>query len=493
MGDAAKDARQARLWFWGLFAVAVALRIAAFDAYAAHHPDEVLQYIEPAYRVLTGDGIVTWEYRYGMRGWLLPWLLAGAMAIGQAIGGSALAGIVAARAAMMAVALLVVVAAWTIGRRTSTRHGIIAMAVMAIWYEQIYWSTHLLSEVLSTSLFLSAAALINAKARRGAVVIGGALLTLAVVFRFQYAIAAAVLALLAIGMNRDRWTWLILGALPVVALGGAIDLVMGQWPYQWVWTNLRLNLIEGRSAVFGLHQPQYFLIAIWRQWWWFTPLLLVLAVEAGKPYRPLLFAAVINIAAHTLIGHKEYRFIMLSTTVFVLLAAIGSGHVLSWIERRRGNANPHLLAALLPIALWAGLSAWLGQGSPLDRGFGERTVGPKLLDVAGRDPSVCGLGAMTGGYWQLSRAYLGRPMPIILLADTRPPHPRLKPPGPELASINAVIAPDGSEPMLPGYAKGPCGAEAKFRRCLYRRPGICSPTPQAEDREIQRVLRRIDM
>ena len=110
-------ARQDRIWFWGLLALAVLLRALNFSVFAMHHPDEVLQYLEPAYRLLTGDGIVTWEYRYGMRGWLLPWLLAGPMALARAIGGDALSGIVAARIAGALIGLIPVVGAGDIGRR----------------------------------------------------------------------------------------------------------------------------------------------------------------------------------------------------------------------------------------------------------------------------------------------------------------------------------------------------------------------------------------
>src|SRR5262245_49885249 len=129
--------RNERAWFWGLLALAALLRALNFNAFAMHHPDEVLQYLEPAYRLVSGEGIVTWEYRYGMRGWLLPWLLAGPIALGQAIGGTALSGIVAARIAAAFVGLIPVVAGWHLGRRLSPTHGIVAMAVMAVWYEQI--------------------------------------------------------------------------------------------------------------------------------------------------------------------------------------------------------------------------------------------------------------------------------------------------------------------------------------------------------------------
>ena len=489
MGDEAAVRRNDRLWFWGLLALAALLRALNFNPYAMHHPDEVLQYIEPAYRLLSGDGIVTWEYRYGMRGWLLPWLLAGPMAIGQALGGTAFAGIVAARIAACAGGLIPVVAAWHLGRRLSPTHGIVAMAVMAFWYEQVVFSTHLLTESLATSLFLGAAALVDVKERRIRVMIGGALLALAVVIRFHYAVAAGLFLLLALGTDWKRWGWLVVGALPVVTLGGAVDMLMGQWPFQWVFTNVQLNLVEGRSANFGVQAPTFFLTAIWDQWGLLVVPFAVLAVESGKPYRPILYAAVINLAVHSIIGHKEYRFIELTSAAIVLLAAIGSVNALDWIRRRWAVAALPALAVLL--LSWASASAWLGRDRPLDQWFGIRAAGPELVHAAGRDPRVCGLATMTGEWWQLSRAYLGRPMPIILLSNTPAPTRQLEPPGPELASVNAVIAPTGSAQMLPAYSAVSCGKDEPFRRCLYVRPGGCAPTPEARDREIQKML--IDM
>jgi hypothetical protein len=482
--------RQERIWFWGLLAIAVLLRALNFSAFAMHHPDEILQYLEPAYRLLTGEGIVTWEYRYGMRSWLLPWLLAGPMALGQAIGGSWLSGIIAARIAGALIGLLPVVGAWHLGRRQSPTHGIVAMAVMAVWYEQIIFSTHLLTESLATSLFIGAAALVERKESHLRVMAGGALLALAVVFRFHYAVAAGVFLLLALTNDWKRWGWLIAGAAPVVIMSSAVDLAMGQWPFQWIWTNVKLNLIEGRSAQFGLNQPSYFLTALWGQWGWLTVPIAILAIVSGPRYRPLLYAAIFNLAVHSLVGHKEYRFIELTSATLVLLAAIGSITLLQWPERRRGPF-PFAAAVGGVLLAWAGASAWLGSGRPLDQWFGQRSVGPELVHAAGRDPRVCGLAGMKREYWQLSRSYLGRSMPIILL-ENELGRAVLKRPGPELASVNAVIAARGSEPLLPGYSATLCKGSDKYRRCLYLRPGECQPTAEASQLEIQSLLLKFD-
>src|SRR5687767_2471691 len=60
---------------WLLLA-ALIVRIAfALTADNLHYPDENFQYLEQAHRLVFGYGIVPWEYRFGVRSWLLPFLL----------------------------------------------------------------------------------------------------------------------------------------------------------------------------------------------------------------------------------------------------------------------------------------------------------------------------------------------------------------------------------------------------------------------------------
>lgn len=271
-------------------------------------------------------------------------------------------------------------------------------------------------------------------------------------------------------------------------------MIMGQWPFQWVWTNIQLNVVEGRAARFGVEPPGFYLAAIWDQWHWLSLPIVVLAVAAGRSYQPLLYAAAFNLAFHSIIGHKEYRFIELTSAVLVLLAAIGSVDAWRWLERRQGKALVAAPALVGLLFIWAGASAWLGRNKPLDQWFGERSVGQELAFRAGRDPRVCGVAAMTLEFWQLSRAYIGRPMPIVLLDQTgRGGRAKLKAPGGELASVNAVIAPLRSQPLLPGYSAVSCKGGDPYTRCLFVRPGGCTPTPEAEAKDIDKVMVKQDL
>lgn len=50
------------------------------------HPDEIMQYLEPAHRLAFGNGISYWEYFYGARSWLVPGAVAGVLKLFDLVG-----------------------------------------------------------------------------------------------------------------------------------------------------------------------------------------------------------------------------------------------------------------------------------------------------------------------------------------------------------------------------------------------------------------------
>ena len=50
------------------------------------HPDEVMQYLEPAHRLVFGNGVTYWEFFYGARAWLVPGVVAGMLKVFDFVG-----------------------------------------------------------------------------------------------------------------------------------------------------------------------------------------------------------------------------------------------------------------------------------------------------------------------------------------------------------------------------------------------------------------------
>src|SRR5579864_2618523 len=136
-----------------LLAAALRLPLATFWP-NVHHPDEIFQYLEPAWRMLGNDSIVTWEWRYGMRGWLLPTLMAGPVAIGDWIAPGGTVAFALPRVLVAIASLSIVTSAWAFGARVSRTHAILAGFVAAIWFDLVYFAPHTLGEPVATAVIV---------------------------------------------------------------------------------------------------------------------------------------------------------------------------------------------------------------------------------------------------------------------------------------------------------------------------------------------------
>jgi phosphatidylinositol glycan class B len=202
--------------------------------------------------------------------------------------------------------------------------------VAAIWFEFVCFAPHTLSEPLATAVILPAALLLTHASRsQRHLALGGALLALAFVIRFQYAPAIAVLALGACWRYWRNLIPLVAGGLIALAFGGVADAAHGVVPFAWLGANVQQNLLHDRAAEFGVTPAITYFYSFWMMWSVaIVPLLF--AIRQGWRHAPILFAmAVTNIAFHSLIGHKEYRFIFLSVVLLIIIAALGSA---DWIH-----------------------------------------------------------------------------------------------------------------------------------------------------------------
>jgi hypothetical protein len=491
MGEQSRQLGNSRLWFWGLLTLAVALRIAAFNPYAAHHADETIQYLEQAHRIVFGYGVVPWEFRYFIRSWLIPLLLVPPMALGEAIDPGGTLYLILPRAMVALINLSPVIAAWFIGARQSRQHAIVAMAAMAVWVESVYFSVHILSESLATSLFLAAAALLHSKAKMRALVAAGLLMGLAGLMRFQFAPAIALYAAMVAGRDIRLWKGLLAGGLPVVALGAAIDLAMGLTPYEWILTNYRMNIGEGRMREIGGISHIHYWDAVIHYWKWAALVIPVLAAMAWKKQRALIVMAVANIAVHQLIGHKEYRYLWLSMQALLLVAALGSVNLLHLPIGGKRVADPDGTKPTLWLVAGWGLMSMLLATSPTYRLDWRDSGDPARLGAPSKkDPAVCGLAVPRREYTQFGYALLHRPKPIFLLPDDGPV--TLAAPGKAASGFNAILSWAG-RPQPDGFPiKAGCLGGQRDRICLYRRPGACSVDATSRFYRYQDTLLRFD-
>jgi phosphatidylinositol glycan class B len=458
-----------------LLLLALVLRLAAFAVATPAHPDEVFQYLETAHRLVFGHGVITWEWRHGMRGWLLPLLVSGPMALGGWLDPQGGLYLALPKLVMVAASLVTVVVAWKLGARVSRLHAQVAGFVAAIWYEFVYFAPHVMSETAAIALILPAALLLMDKPRRSfwRLAAAAALLACAAALRFQYlaAIGALVTACCIADLKRC-WAPLLVGGVAGLAPSVICDLAMGAVPFAWLVENIRLNFVENRAAGFSSSGPLGYAVEAWPHLaLWAVPLLVLAAVGARR-YPALAWMAAANLVFHSAIAHKEYRFIFLSVLAAVLLAAIGTVDWVLSVERRDGGAAGRSKLQFL-IMVWVIASLSCGFG-------GFRSQWMKFhpeMDLYARlrgDPALCGLAiyrhdySVTGGY-----AYLHRVTPMFYFTDedSRRPVADL---AAAAGAFNVILATPALAAELPAAFKPvACENAGSGSACLFRRPGRC--------------------
>lgn len=471
VGEQAIVARTERLWFWGLATLAILLRVLAFNAYSAHAPDEIIQYLEQAHRIVFGYGVVPWEFREFIRSWLIPLTLVPAMQLGEWLDPGGQLYLILPRAMVAALNFAPVVAAWAIGRRISLQHAIVGMAVVGIWVESIAFSVQTLSESLGVAAFMTAAALLHRQATIPAIAAAGALLALACLFRFQFGPAVALFGVMVAGKDWRIWKGLILGGIPVVIGGGMIDLAMGLTPYEWVYTNYRLNIAEGKmQAIAGEGQPLRYVLYLIESWQLALLVIPLLLLAGWRRHKALMAAALVNLILHQLIEHKEYRYIWLSMQISLLLAAFGSVDVMRLVFRR-GHASNWLTASL--VGGWAAVSFLLAL-SPVHRDAFRTDNDPaRAAAMAIRNPATCGLAVPRRRYWQFGYSLLHENKPLFLIGDEGPVT-RWNPGG-AAHGFNALLTyASDVPPPVPWFRQSCSGQDRPLERtCLYVRLGGC--------------------
>lgn len=469
-----------------LLCFAAVLRVTAALTPGFHHPDAIYQYLEPAHRLLTGEGLVTWEWRLGMRSWLLPTLLAVPMAVGRWVDPGGGLPVLLPKLAVSLASLSIVWAAWTIADRHSRQAAWLAGFVAACWFEFIHFAAQTLAEPVAVAAFLPAAAMLTAPApRTRALVMSGALLALAVCLRPHYAPAALALVVVARRGELIRAIPpLLIGGLIVAAIGAATDLYNHGIPFLWMIENIQQNIIEHRADAYGVHPPLAFITWYVTMWGWFAIPILIGIRFGWRHCLPLLVAAAVNLVLHSLIGHKEYRFVFLTTVSLIILAAIGWAELLRlaalrWPGRRASAASAAVFA------MWGSASIALAYSPAMARAKDNGRAGTLLFADIREDRAACGVAVVEGATFAdvPGMASLRDGMPLSVFAaydpayrgaDARVSLQRWSP------GFNRVVTSVQTAALLPpDYHATRCEAWDGTRLCVYARPGRCAPTPHS--------------
>jgi phosphatidylinositol glycan class B len=448
---------------------------------SANWYDEIFQSTEQAHRLVYGYGLVPWEFQLGMRSWLLPGFVAALMELARLFGDGPdyYLPVIDVGFAVLAAAPAVCCFLWC-RRWFGPTAGLVSGIAVAVAPELVYFGARALSEVVSAHLLVIGIFLaepgdeVMARRRLFAT---GALLGLACLLRVQILPAVAILAVWLMTRSwRTRFPIVLAGAVAALILVAVLDWLTLGYPLASVVRPVLYNLYYGVSSEFGVEPWSYYVlgeIGLWGA----AIILLLLVIALGAVRSPaLLIAAVSIIAVHSCIAHKEYRFIYPAVILFMLLAGIGLGQLMSWGGEwlnRRGleKRKTTVLCGLAVVGWWTVLSYQLWTSETMT-GLRQRAHDNlAAASFVAHQPAFCGLGlygekgrdwARSGGY-----TYLHRPVPIYW------PENRF-----ELSSLAPafnVLIYTAAPPSILGFEKVRCFG----RVCVARRAGDCEAESMA--------------
>ncbi|QJU57064.1 hypothetical protein HL653_04015 [Sphingomonas sp. AP4-R1] len=481
-------ALDSRRILWIVIAVALLLRLPLVFWELFHHPDEAWQYLEPAHGLVTGWTIVPWEYRVGIRTWLIPTFLTGPIAAGKLLWPESLHYLLPLRVMMTLLSLVIVGYGTALALRISRWHGLVAGLVLATAFDLVYFAARALSDSLAPVLVLPALWLLLPREGQGSrrFLLGGLLLGLAFAVRFQLAPVLGLIALIGCRLDLRRWLMLIGGGVAGLAIDGLADLAQGAVPFRWVIENFRINLVENKSAFYGVEPPLWYAANQIRVWGWATIPILALAAIGARRMPAVALIALANVAIHAVIPHKEYRFLFLSITLVWLLAGVGLGDALALLVARRPGARRWLPIGGVALLLFT--TAAIATAPANDTWASNKRV-IRLMRAAHDVPGICGLAFVQPlNALQASYAYFDRAVPIYVF-DQPEAYRDVRRLG---GAFNAAITSSDRVGLLgPGYRRIDCYVSNKARRkqrtlpllpdqCLFVRAGGCSGTLPAD-------------
>jgi GPI mannosyltransferase 3 len=381
----------------GICLLALLLRLwVGIHSHYLIHPDEIFDYLEQGFRLAFGYGTQAWTYEDGVRSYLFPAIIAAVMRLGALFGPAPGYPIGAVFIFMSLLSTSVVAVAFMWGWRMAGRPGAwVTAGISTIWFELIYFAPHAMSEVIATD-FLVVAVCLYPLSRdrcptRARLWWLGICLGLTIVFRLQLLPAALVIGAWLIAQHGWRVASQVamIMAIPVMGVG-LLDWVTYDYPFQSFILNIWANTAGGAASYYG-RQPFYYFLDLETHYLGGILGLIAVAGIVGGIRIPLLLAIPISIlAAHSLIGHKEYRFIYPALPFVFVLTGIATTRLITLLAPERRSAQ-YGLAALF-MALWSFASLAQAIEGPFRREWFRESGTLAAARFIAALPDVCGIG-----------------------------------------------------------------------------------------------------
>ncbi len=436
-------------WFKWVVLTGLILRM-AYAGYSDYvwHADEILQYLEQGHRLTFGYGLIPWEYRFGLRSWLLPGFVSSILSLSKVLGlDHPNSYIHLVRFVFVCISMGIPIGMYFFARSAFSEPAArIALVFGCFWYELVVMAHKSLTSTVATSLFFLALASATSRSPYRKVWFTGLLLSLVAMLRIQYVpLVGLLFVLVFLSSERNRKLHFTLSAVLGATLIGSVDaFTWGSWGFS-LFQNFQLSFFLKVHQNFGASPWYEYGLNLFATSAGLLLLALILSVVFARRYLFVLLCAAAVLLPHTWIEHKEYRFIFVLAPLFLVLIADS----IERLSQQRKRWQPLLLAIPLTISL-AGLLQLLPQQKTVYPGsFFQQRENLQVYRYLSSQPDVSGVydlvswWAHSGGYY-----YLHKDVPLYFWRGFR----RKRPNRNVHQYVSHIISP-AKTPSFPGFKR----------------------------------------
>jgi hypothetical protein len=230
--------------------------------------------------------------------------------------------------------------------------------------------------------------------------LGAALLGLAVLLRLHTAVIAACMVAVVAARRRstrDAMEFAAILASLALALGAIDRLTWGDWFHSTV-VYVKANLLQDVASSYGTAPPSFYVRAICRTWGWTAAPMIGLATLGARRAPSVAVTVAAFVLLHSVVPHKELRFVLPVLGLLCALAGRGACTVLDWLARRRAAVAFYVAIGIALVA--SSVRAERVTFAQIGGGMGGARATPvydfqgpvnRLLWAAHDVPDLCGL------------------------------------------------------------------------------------------------------
>lgn len=288
------------------------------------HPDEIFQYLEPAHRLVFGNGVTYWEHFYGARNWFVPGLVAGVLKLFDLVGLGEPRWYAGGVELVFCAISLTIPAGMYLATRNHFGETAARVALLAgvFWYELCGFAHKPMTEFVATGPLLLALwiAIRPGRIELAAGLCAVLLTVLAAAIRLQYAPVAAVLFAIILLRTKHRPALLLAGGAMVLAVGAFDAATWDAGLFHSYVTNFRYNSVIGKYLADESPAWQYLAWLVTAHGG-LSVLCVFGAAFAPRRYALLLTLVALIVGIHSLQAHKEYRFVFAAVPLIIMIGA----------------------------------------------------------------------------------------------------------------------------------------------------------------------------